>query len=418
MKKQIAVLVSALLLGGGAYAQNSVQAQKPKAYMVSDAHLDTQWNWDIQTTIKDYVWNTISQNLFLLKQYPEYIFNFEGGVKYAWMKEYYPREYELMKAFVKAGRWHVSGASWDATDTLVPSVESFIRNIMLGQEFYRKELGVESTDIFLPDCFGFGWTLPTVAAHCGLIGFSSQKLDWRNNPFYGKSKHPFTIGLWKGVDGASVMLAHGYDYGRRWDNEDLSENKYLMELSKCTPLNTVYRYYGTGDVGGSPTIASVASVEKGIKGDGPLKIISAASDQLFKDYQPYGSHPELPVFDGELLMDVHGTGCYTSQAAMKLYNRQNELLGDAAERASVAAALLGVAEYPGKSLTESWQRFIFHQFHDDLTGTSIPRAYEFSWNDELLSLKQFSGILTHSVGSVAGKLDTRVKGIPVGLQMW
>ena len=47
--------------------------------MVSDAHLDTQWNWDIQTTIKDYVWNTISQNLFLLKQYPEYIFNFEGA---------------------------------------------------------------------------------------------------------------------------------------------------------------------------------------------------------------------------------------------------------------------------------------------------------------------------------------------------
>ena len=37
--------------------------------------------------------------------------------------------------------------------------------------------------------------------------------------------------------------------------------------------------------------------------------------------------PSSPVFDGELLMDVHGTGCYTSQAAMKLYNRQNELFG-------------------------------------------------------------------------------------------
>lgn len=404
-----------LVVAGGQVSAQTVAPKKAKAYMVADAHLDTQWNWDIQTTIKEYVWNTLNQNLFLLNQYPDYIFNFEGGVKYAWMKEYYPREYELMKAFVKAGRWHVSGASWDATDTLVPSIESFIRNIMLGQEFYRKELGVESTDIFLPDCFGFGWTLPTVAAHCGLIGFSSQKLDWRNNPFYGKSKHPFTIGLWKGVDGASIMLAHGYDYGRRWNNEDLSKNKDLMELSKRTPLNTVYRYYGTGDVGGSPTIASLASVEKGINGDGPLKIISATSDQLFKDYQPYNAHSELSVFDGELLMDVHGTGCYTSQAAMKLYNRQNELLGDAAERASVAAALLGTAEYPGKSLTESWQRFIFHQFHDDLTGTSIPRAYEFSWNDELLSLKQFSGILTHAVESVAGKLDTRVKGTPVVL---
>lgn len=141
-------MVSALLMGGGTYAQNGAQAQKPKAYMVSDAHLDTQWNWDIQTTIKDYVWNTISQNLFLLKQYPEYIFNFEGAVKYAWMKEYYPAQYEEMKKFIESGRWHISGASWDATDTLVPSIESAIRNIMLGQNYYRKEFGVESTDIF------------------------------------------------------------------------------------------------------------------------------------------------------------------------------------------------------------------------------------------------------------------------------
>lgn len=408
----IAGTVLSVVIGGQLSAQTMI-AKKAKVYAVADAHLDTQWNWDIQTTIKEYIWNTLNQNLFLLNRYPNYIFNFEGGVKYAWMKEYYPREYELMKAFVKAGCWHVSGASWDATDTLVPSTESFIRNIMLGQEFYRKELGIESSDIFLPDCFGFGWTLPTVASHCGLIGFSSQKLDWRMNPFYGESKHPFTIGLWKGIDGASIMLAHGYYYGHRWNNEDLSNNKTLLDYSKRTPLNTVYRYYGTGDMGGSPTIASVASVEKGIKGEGPLEIISATSDQLFKSYQPYDIHPELPVFDGELLMDVHGTGCYTSQAAMKLYNRQNELLGDAAERASVAAALLGTAEYPGKSLTESWQRFIFHQFHDDLTGTSIPRAYEFSWNDELLSLKQFSGILTHAVKSVAHNLDTQVKGVPI-----
>ena len=182
--KRIIFLASLFLFAHTfALAQTRKDGDKPDLnrgrtlYTVGYVHLDTQWNWDIQTTIKDYVWNTLNQNLFLLNQYPDYIFNFEGGVKYAWMKEYYPREYELMKAFVKAGRWHVSGASWDATDTLVPSVESFIRNIMLGQEFYRKELGVESTDIFLPDCFGFGWTLPTAAAHCGLIGFSSQKLD-------------------------------------------------------------------------------------------------------------------------------------------------------------------------------------------------------------------------------------------------
>ena len=413
MKKHIIALASTLLLCSGSYSQNTQPEKKPKAYMVADAHLDTQWNWDVQTTIKQYVWNTISQNLLLLKQYPDYIFNFEGGVKYAWMKEYYSAQYEEMKKYIREGRWHVSGASWEASDALVPSTESAIRNIMLGQEYYRKEFGVESTDIFLPDCFGFGWTLPTIAAHCGLIGFSSQKLDWRNKPFYGKSKHPFTIGLWQGIDGSSVMLAHGYDYGKRWNDEDLSENKELLGLTTRTPLNMVYRYYGTGDIGGSPTLGSVRSVEKGIKGNGPLEIISATSDQMFKDFQPYKDHPELPVFNGELLMDVHGTGCYTSQAAMKLYNRQNELLGDAAERAAVAAEWLNKAAYPGTTLTDAWKRFIYHQFHDDLTGTSIPRAYEFSWNDELISLKQFSGVLASSIRSIAGDMDTQVKGIPV-----
>lgn len=388
---------------------------KPKVYAVADAHLDTQWNWDIQTTIKDYVWNTLNQNLTLLKRYPQYVFNFEGGVKYAWMKEYYPREYELMKQYIHEGRWHIAGSSWDATDVLIPSPESAIRNILFGQTYYRQEFGVESTDIFLPDCFGFGWTLPTIASHCGLIGFSSQKLDWRMKPFYGDSKHPFTLGLWKGIDGSEIMLAHGYSYNKQWKETDLSYDKELQEYAARSPLNKVYRYYGTGDIGGSPTLQSVRSVMKGMQGDGPLEIVSATSDQVFKEYLPFDKHPQLPVYSGELLMDVHGTGCYTSQAAMKLYNRQNEQLGDAAERAALTNEWLNGAAYPKEVLNTAWKRFIFHQFHDDLTGTSLPRAYEFSWNDELISLSQFADVVTSSVEGIASRLDTRTKGVPVVL---
>lgn len=94
-----------------------------------------------------------------------------------------------------------------------------------------------------------------------------------------------------------------------------------------------------------------------MKGEGPVQIISARSGQLFDDYYPFEKHPELLVFKGELLMDVHATGCYTSQAAMKLFNRRNELLADAAERASVVAEWLGGAAYPEEPLRESWQRF-------------------------------------------------------------
>ena len=209
------------------------------------------------------------------------------------------------------------------------------------------------------------------------------------------------------------MMAHGFDYGRRWDGTELSSNEILMNNISENPLGITYRYYGTGDVGGSPTLASVQSVVKGMKGNGPIVIVSATSDQLYKDFLPYEQHPELPVYDGELLMDLHGNGCYTSQAAMKLYNRQNEHLGDAAERTAVMADWLGTTKYPIQRMTDTWRRMIWHQFHDDVTGTSIPRAYEFSWNDELLALKTFSQVLTHSVSDVISKMDTRVKGTPI-----
>ena len=325
-----ALLVASCFAASAVNAQQADGNKRVKAYMVADAHLDTQWNWDIQTTIKSYVWKTLTQNLYLLKTYPNYVFNFEGAVKYSWMKEYYPNEFEQMKQYVANGRWHLTGSGWDANETVIVSPESWLRNILIGQTFYRQEFGKEGTDVFLPDCFGFGYDLPTLAAHCGLIGFSSQKLGWRENPFYeGNKKYPYTIGLWQGIDGSRIMMTHGFSYGQRFKDEDLSANEKIQKEITESPLGMVYRYYGTGDTGGSPTIPSVRALEKGIKGNGPVEIISSTSDRLYKEFMPFDKHPELPVFDGELLMDVHGTGCYTSQAAMKLYNRQNEHLGDA-----------------------------------------------------------------------------------------
>jgi len=407
MKKFLIVLC--LITSVGTFAQK----KEGTVYMVSNAHFDTQWCWDVQTSIGEYLRNTLTQNIWLFEHYPDYVFNFEGGIKYSWMKEYYPEEFAKVKEYVKNGRWHISGSSWDATDPNMPSAESFFRNILLGQQFYKDEFGVKSTDIFLPDCFGFGYALPTIAAHCGLIGFSTQKLQWRSNPFYGNSKVPFIFGLWQGIDGSRIAAAlDGRNYTQKYTS-DVSKNKEIQDIVAQSPNKKGFRYYGTGDIGGSPTILSVESVEKGINGAGPVNVVSATSDQLFKEYLPFSKHPELPVYDGELLMDVHATGCYTSQSAMKLFNRRNEQLADAAERASVIAGWMGGVEYPSEKLNQAWERFIWHQFHDDLTGTSIPNAYTFSWNDELISQSQFNDILTYASETVSRALDTRVKGAPL-----
>ena len=65
--KRYIPVISLLLpgLAGAAAPADNASAERPVAYMVSDAHLDTQWNWDVQTTIRDYVWNTVNRNLKL-----------------------------------------------------------------------------------------------------------------------------------------------------------------------------------------------------------------------------------------------------------------------------------------------------------------------------------------------------------------
>jgi len=418
-KKSILVIFCIFFISYYSTAQND--SKKYKAYLVSNAHLDTQWRWDVKTSIDEFLYNTVVQNLYLLDNYPNYIFNCEGAIKYAWIKEYYPDLYKRVSEYVKQGRWHLSGASWDATDPNMPSTESFFRNILLAQTFYKREFGIKSQDLFLPDCFGFGYTMPSVTNHCDLLGFSTQKLSWRSEPLVGKEKTPFPIGLWQGVDGSRIMVAlESGRYTQGFAEGDLSNDKDLLERATKTSLPIVYKYFGglsnangNGDKGGSPAIRTVQLLEEGLKGKGPIEIISASSDQLYKDYYPYDKHPELPVYDGEMLLDVHAPGCYTSQAEMKRYNRRNEQLADAAERSAVIADWLGGLSYPSDALNDAWKRFIWHQFHDDLTGTSIWQAYTYSWNDEIIAQSQFCDVMTSSTGATVSLMNTQTKGEPI-----
>ncbi len=407
---------------------------EPTLHAVATAHLDTQWRWTIQETINEYIPATLEQNFALFEKYPRYVFSFEGAFRYQLMKEYYPEAYERMKGYVRAGRWVPNGSWLDAVDTNIPAAESLIRHALYGQGFFRREFGLTSRDVFLPDCFGFSYALPAIAAHCGLLGFSSQKLSWGSA--YGV---PFDVGLWEGVDGSEVVAAlrpNAYVSEIKSDlSADSAWTATIAHQGEQSGVCVGYKYYGTGDTGGGPTDGSVAWLERSMDGAGPVRVKPAGADQLARDLtadlagargglprgleqglslsDQAGPLRRLPRYRGELVMTDHGTGCYTSESAMKRWNRKNERLADAAERAAVIADWLGGYAYPRETLREAWTRFLCHQFHDDLTGTSIPEAYKFSWNDEAIAQNQFADVLTQAVGAVSRGLDTRVEGMPV-----
>ncbi len=410
--------------------------KRKRLYTVSNAHLDTQWNWTIVDTIRDCVKNTMDYNFKLFEKYPSYKFNFEGAFRYKLMKEYYPDKYEKVKEYVAKGNWNPVGGAWDSMDVNVPSSEALMRQVLYGNKYFEKEFSKTTEDIFLPDCFGFRAALPSIASHMGLIGFSTQKLVWGSGaPMLaedGKLLRPMPkselprvdLARWKGPDGNEVFTSflcgnYTYNFDKESDTRPLCERKELEEKIDMNGKNSgVYArsiYYGTGDYGGSCSEGSARLIDEAVNapGEGLFDVISASPTQIYHDLTPEEIE-KLPVYEGGLLIP-HGYGAMTSHSAMKRLNRKNESAADSAERVSVLAELLTGEKYPRERIEGAWKNFLWHQFHDDITGTSVADAYLYSHNDMIISGNIFAKERENSVANVAGALNTDVAGTPIAV---
>ncbi|HEY6242848.1 MAG TPA: glycoside hydrolase family 38 C-terminal domain-containing protein [Pyrinomonadaceae bacterium] len=453
-------------------------AKVPTLYVVGYAHLDTEWRWEYPQVIQEYLTKTMRNNFALFEKYPHYIFNFTGANRYRLMKEYYPADFERLRQYVAAGRWFPAGSSMEEGDVNSPNAESIIRQILYGNNWFRKEFGIASDEYMLPDCFGFPASLPSILAHAGIKGFSTQKLSsaWQPAPHVGGPDSPektpvgipFNVGVWEGPDGKTVIAAlNPLSYGSQV-TYDISKTpppppgpdsnltpqqnqartrasedwqKRIQINGELTGIFADYHYVGTGDVGGSPNESSVklmeaittrskttlssqfqfgqqqqlntqafASVQVG---DGPVRVVWSKADEIFRDILNCCNTDRLPRYKGDLELINHSAGSITSQAYQKRWMRKNELLADAAEKASVAAAWLGSRPYPIERLNNAWTLVMGGQFHDLLPGTATPKAFEFAWNDDVIAMNQFASVLTSAASGVASGLNTQTKGTAI-----
>lgn len=383
--------------------------EKKKVYAVATSHLDTVWRWNLATTIKEYLPDTLEKNFDLADKYPRYKFNFEGAFRYQLAEEYYPKHFEYLKGLIEKGSWNVAGSSYENGDVNIPSPEALFRNIIYGNGYFKEKFGKESCDIFLPDCFGFGYALPSIMKHAGLKGLTTQKLSWGSA--YGV---PFDLGLWQGVDGSKVyacLNAQSYRYKFSGDiRGDISVINKITQNAFESGIPQTLHLYGTGDWGGAPTEESVQAIEESVEKNAgsDFEVVSATSDEIFRDLDklPKSETARLKTWNNELLMTSHGAGAYTSRAMNKRLNAQNENIADIAEKMCIAAEANGVYKYPKENLNRAWKRVIQHQFHDDITGTGNMDIYIDGQSDYYASLSDFETELDGAAGAMANELNT------------
>lgn len=306
----------------------------PTLYVVPYAHLDTQWRWEFPQTIGEYLPKTMLANFDYIDKYPHYVFNWTGANRYRLMKEYYPSDYARLRQYVAAGRWFPAGSSVEEGDVNLPSAEGIFRQILYGNGYFRTEFGKASSEYMLPDCFGFPASLPSILAHAGLKGFSTQKLsaNWQPAPKVGgpgspedtPAGIPFNVGMWIGPDGRGVIAALNpgsytsniyTDLSQDPDSaaakrqkglpppqaRDVEQNwfKRIDLDGNTTGVFADYHYIGTGDIGGATRESTVKLLEAIVtKGNTVLPLPPQPASAKGVAQTPEQNSTELRVGEG------------------------------------------------------------------------------------------------------------------------
>lgn len=330
---------------------------------VGHAHIDSAWLWPVRETVRKCA-RTFANVTALAVDYPELVFACSSAQQYAWMKERQPAIWHRIQDAVAAGTWEAVGGQWVEADGVMPSGESLVRQLLHGQRFFERELGVRCRGVWLPDSFGYSAAYPQIARLAGAEWFLTQKLSWNDTNTF--PHHTF---WWEGIDGTRVLthFPPADTYESKLGGADLHRSA-RQHLDKGRSRRALIPF-GFGDGGGGPEreMLERARRMRSLEGSPSIEVGTAQSffDGVREEYAE-----AAPTWSGELYLELH-RGTLTSQRAMKVGNRGCEALLRQAELVWTIVAVHGLGEWPAERLRLVWERLLLLQFHDILPGSAI-----------------------------------------------
>jgi len=357
VKEARAIMASSLACKNGTSA--------PTMYAVGNSHLDLEWLWPVEETMRKGA-RTLGNQIRLLEEYDDYIYIHSQPWILASVKQDYPEFYEEIKEWVKKGRIIVEGGMWVESDTNMPSGESLIRQFIVGKRFISEEFGKESEILWLPDVFGCSAVLPQIMKGCGIKYFLNAKVGWVYN---GGAPFPYHNFIWRGLDGSEVLTHVTGDYASGASPNSIRD-KWVHLNAERMDIPAKLFLYGHGDGGGGATRIHQEYIKRERDLEGLPKVKMAPPKEYFEFVE--NDCEVNNKYQGELYFAAH-RGTYTSQAKTKKLNRQSER---ALREAEMWACLLRKDSSASEKLEPLWKEVLFNHFHDVIPGSSITRVYE------------------------------------------
>ena len=210
------------------------------------------WRWREGRDEVEHTWATVAK---LMAKYPDMHFAASSAQYYVWLEQRDPKLLARIQALAREGRWHPVGGWWVESDANIPSGESLVRQALYGQRTYMRLFGHPSRVAWLPNTFGFAWSLPQILRQSGFDYFVTEEMRWNDTNRWPAKLNTF---WWEGPDGSRIFVDMLYAYDHDLTPHRLAKEFDITRDSSASPR--MLTVYGVGDHGGGPTMAMLLPV--------------------------------------------------------------------------------------------------------------------------------------------------------------
>ena len=328
-----------------------------KVFLVCNAHLDPVWLWQRAEGMAEAM-ATFRIAADFCEKYDNFVFNHNESVLYEWVMENEPELFERIKGLVKQGKWRIMSGWYLQPDVVMPSGESIIRQIRVGNEFFKEHFGEIPKTAIGFDAFGHSRGLVQILKKCGYDNYAYLRpRDKECGPF-----------IWEGFDGSKINTLKLYEWYNTPKGEAVERIESYVKDFPNREVNCVT--WGIGNHGGGPSEKDFLDITDFSEKCKDFEFIHGDFDTYFNELDK----TNLEVLDESLTHCM--VGCYTSMVRVKQGHRNLENKLSLCERMLCQSNI----EYGKEMLNEAEKALLFSEFHDVLPGSAIKKVEDDSLN--------------------------------------